>query len=711
MSEKSLLNKEQQEAVDHVDGPLVVLAGAGSGKTYVVVSRIARLIGLGVSPSDILAVTFTNKASNELRSRIEKLDLISPLTVTFHALGVRILRESIHHFGYDNDFSIYDASDSTSVISSIISEITGKKEKKMIKEIKGLISKAKSKLLLPKDTFPNDFGFDNEAQKHLFLDVYRRYQDALKKANAVDFDDLIMLTVFILKNEELRERYSRRWKYILVDEYQDTNQAQYLICKALCSTHQNLFVVGDPDQSIYSWRGAKISNILNFEKDFPGSKVVALQQNYRSTNHILSAANHVIERNDRLYEKRLYSDKGDGERVGVHGFNNGYDEVRFVVKKIKEYHRAGIPLNEIVIFYRTNSQSRMFEDGLIESSIPYQVIGGFSFYQRKEIKDLIAYLRVLASPFDFVSFSRVINLPKRGIGKKTIEKITQASVVKQISIIDVLKELLDNAGSFKLTPKAKEGASSFVRFYDTIKKLIDEKATLAEIISEVYAESNYQAVLLEDKESFQDRLENIDELISKADHFDKKKGGDLKQFIEDVCLDVENEGEEIEDKVSLMTIHNAKGLEFEACFVVGLEEDLFPHIRSKDSFEDVEEERRLFYVGMTRAKKHLHLTHAKRRFLWGSEKICKPSRFLNELPAEHISGLIGAPQRTYDEQTPAVSSEKINEGAFVFHKTFGKGVIDRVYETSYGQTYDVLFVSDNQKRTLVAKYAKLKIMT
>ncbi|MCH9621158.1 MAG: ATP-dependent DNA helicase PcrA [Chlamydiia bacterium] len=704
MSESFLLNKEQQEAVNHIDGPLVVLAGAGSGKTSVVVSRIAHLIGMGISPNEILAVTFTNKAANELRERLRQRDITPPFTATFHALGVRILRESIHHFGYETDFIIFDASDTTSIISGIIADITGKREKKIIKEIKGLISRAKSKLLLPGAHFPSDFGFDTEADKALFLEVYKRYQESLKNANGVDFDDLIMLTVFILQEDEFRKKYSGRWKYILVDEYQDTNQAQYLICKALCSQHQNIFVVGDPDQSIYSWRGAKISNILNFEKDFDGSRVIALQQNYRSTNHILSAANHVIEKNDRLYEKHLFSDKGDGELVGVHGFSNGYDEVRFVVRKIEEYKRKQIPLEEIVIFYRTNSQSRMFEDGLIENGIPYQVIGGFSFYQRKEIKDIIAYLRTIASPFDFVSFSRVINLPKRGIGKKTIEKIIQSSVDKKASIIQILKELLNNEGSFKLTQKARDGVLSFVSFYDEIQKLIESKAQLADVIAEVYAESNYQAVLLEDKESFHDRLENIDELISKADHFDKRKSGDLKQFLEDVCLDVENKGDEYEAKISLMTIHNAKGLEFDACFVVGLEEDLFPHIRSKDSFEDVEEERRLFYVGMTRAKKFLHLTYAKRRFLWGSEKICKPSRFIHELPNEHISG--GLIKPSFEEEV----SGDIKEGAFVYHKAFGKGVIDRIYETSYGQTYDVLFVSDNEKRTLVAKYAKLTLV-
>jgi DNA helicase II / ATP-dependent DNA helicase PcrA len=707
MSEKLLLNKEQQEAVNHVDGPLVVLAGAGSGKTSVVVSRIAHLINLGVAPSDILAVTFTNKAANELRERIQKKDLIAPLTVTFHALGVRILRESIHHFGFTNDFIIFDASDSTSIISSIIADITGKREKKVIREMKNLISTAKSKLLLPDSDISKDLSFDSESEKSLFLEVYKRYQVSLKHANGVDFDDLIMLTVFILQEEEFKQKYAQRWKYILVDEYQDTNHAQYLICKALCSRHQNIFVVGDPDQSIYSWRGAKISNILNFEKDFPGGGVIALQKNYRSTNHILSAANHVIEKNDRLYEKHLFSDKGDGELVGVHGFSNGYDEVRFVVKKIQELRRKNISMEEIVIFYRTNSQSRMFEDGLIENGIPYQVIGGFSFYQRKEIKDVIAYLRTIASPFDFVSFSRVINLPKRGIGKKTIEKIIQCSVDQKISIIEVLKLLLKNEGTFKLTAKAATGVTSFVKFHDTISRLINEEALLSDIISEVYSESNYQSVLLEDKESFQDRLENIDELISKADHFDKKRDGDLKQFLEDVCLDVENKGEEFEEKVSLMTIHNAKGLEFEACFVVGLEEDLFPHIRAKNSFEDVEEERRLFYVGMTRAKKHLHLTFAKRRFLWGSEKICRPSRFIYELPPAHISGQVVQAA----EEDVEHSSGDIKEGAFVFHKAFGKGVIDRIYETSYGQTYDVLFVSDNEKRTLVAKYAKLSLMS
>ncbi len=704
MSERILLNKEQLEAVAHVDGPLVVIAGAGSGKTAVVINRIANLLEKGALPAEILALTFTNKAANELRERLEKKALVAPLTVTFHALGVRILRESIHHFGYGNDFLIFDQSDAESLLGTILFDLTGKKEKKTVKEMKSKISSAKSKLLPPGSNFSKELFFDNEAEKSLFLEVYRTYQERLKGANAVDFDDLIMLAVFILKDNDLKEKYASRWKYILVDEYQDTNHAQYLICKALCSKHQNLFVVGDPDQSIYSWRGAKISNILNFEKDFPGASVIALQQNYRSTTHILSAANHVIENNNRLYEKNLFSDKGAGEKVHVHPFSNGYEEVRFVVQTIKGYLKKGISPSEIVIFYRTNSQSRMFEDGLIENSIHYQIIGGVSFYQRKEIKDILGFLRVLASPFDPVSFTRVINLPKRGLGPKSIEKIITTSRSLETSIIETSRLLIEGNGPFKLTTAALDGLKDFIRFYDEMKSFSLESKSIAALIAEVYASSRYGVVLSEDKDSMRDRLENIDELISKADAYDKQKEGSLQKFLEDVCLDVENtKDESIEKKISLMTIHNAKGLEFSVCFIVGLEEDVFPHIRAKNSFEEIEEERRLFYVGMTRAKEYLHMTLAKRRFLWGTEKILTPSRFLNELPKEHVAG---------KKMDGGEASTDIAEvGAIVVHKSFGKGVVDKIYETSYGLTYDVIFKCDNQKRTLVAKYAKLILFT
>lgn len=706
MQKEAILNKGQLEACEHDEGPMVVLAGAGSGKTKVVVSRIAHLINKGIHPSEILAVTFTNKAAGELRARLEKLNLIPPLTVTFHALGVRILRESIHHFGFGNDFLIFDSSDSESLIKDILFELTGKKEKKVTKKIKSLISTAKSKLLLPGNSF-EDFVFDTQAQKNTFLETYKTYQERLKRSNAVDFDDLIMLTVFILQDKDLKDKYADRWKYLLVDEYQDTNHAQYLICKALCSKHKNLFVVGDPDQSIYSFRGAKISNILNFEKDFPGAKVIPLQQNYRSTTHILSAANHVIDKNNRLYEKNLFSEMGEGEKVSVHPFSNGYEEVRFVVKKMKEFLRKGADPSEVVVFYRTNSQSRMFEDGLIENDIPYQIIGGLSFYQRKEIKDMLAYLRLLSAPTDFVSFNRVINLPKRGLGKKSIEKIVQGCIATELSLIEFCKRLIAGDGAFKLTAKAHEGLKGFIQFYDSMHRLIKEEISLADLIVEVLSNSGYENVLREDKESMQDRIENIDELVSKADSYDKRQGGTLTQFLEDVCLDVDNTNDEgIEKKVSLMTIHNAKGLEFEVCFIVGLEEDVFPHVRAKSSIEDIEEERRLFYVGMTRAKRHLYMTYAKRRFLWGSEKILRESRFIRELPKEHVLGALEVSQVF----SPQAATEDISEGSFVMHRTFGKGIIDKVYETSYGITYDVLFARDNEKRTLIAKYAKLTAM-
>jgi DNA helicase-2/ATP-dependent DNA helicase PcrA len=703
MSEKMLLNKKQLEAIYHIDGPLVVIAGAGSGKTAVVVQRIAHLLENGVFPHEILALTFTNKAASELRERLEKRALTPPLTVTFHALGVRILRESIHHFGYTNNFSIFDQSDSESLIGAVMVELTGKKEKKDVKEMKSNISSAKSKLISPQSHFSKELFFASEGERAFFFQVYALYQERLKGANAVDFDDLISLTVQILQDKELHRIYADRWKYLLVDEYQDTNHAQYLICKALCSKHKNIFVVGDPDQSIYSWRGAKISNILHFEKDFPGAHVIALEQNYRSTSHILSAANYVIQKNDRLYEKNLYSEKGDGEKVYVHPFSNGYEESRFVVQEIKKALKEGVEPQEIVIFYRTNSQSRMFEDSLIEQKIPYHIIGGLSFYQRKEIKDILAFLRMIVAPFDTVSFSRIIHLPKRGLGPKSIEKIISASRESQKSIIDILREALAGKALFKLTTTALEGLKDFLNVMDRIQTIAMESKSIAHLIREVYALSRYSVVLSEEKDSMGDRLENIDELISKADGYDKEHQGSLQSFLEDVCLDGQKTNSEGDQhRISLMTIHNAKGLEFRLCFIVGLEEDVFPHIRAKNRYEEIEEERRLFYVGMTRAKERLYMTFAKRRFLWGTEKILTPSRFLKELPKEHIAG--------NEISIKNEVSIEAQDGSRVSHRTFGKGFIVKVYETSYGVTYDVVFDSDLQTRTLVAKYAKLTVL-
>ena len=701
MADKLKLSKKQEEAATHFEGPLVVLAGAGSGKTSVVVNRIVCLIEKGVPHSDILALTFTNKAAGELRERLENQNIISPLTVTFHSLGVRILRESIHHFGYRSDFQIFDSSDCESLLRQILDDITGSRDKKLVKNMKQYISDAKSHLLLPESKDFSQINFQNNQDETLFCEVYTTYQRRLKSQNAVDFDDLIMMTVFILQEKELQEKYSSRWKFILVDEYQDTNHAQYLICKLLSEKHKNLFVVGDPDQSIYSWRGAKISNILNFEKNFSGARVIPLEENYRSTGHILSAANHLISKNDRLYEKNLYSQRGDGELVGVHSFSNGFEEVRFIVKKIQDYRRKNISAKEIVVFYRTNSQSRMFEDGLIEMGIPYQIIGGLSFYQRKEVKDIIAYLRFLSSPFDGVSFMRIMGLKKTGVGKKTLEKILQESIGDNICIISCLENLLKSKGSFKLAKKAHDVFIPFLENYKFFLEMVKSEVSLSDFISEVFAKFGYRDILLLDKESMHDRMENIDQLIAKADNYDKQKGKGLQNFLEDVCLDVDNtKADQYEDKISLMTIHNAKGLEFDACFIVGIEEDVFPHIRSKKSLENIEEERRLFYVGMTRAKRFLHITSVKRRFLWGVEKIMRPSRFISELPDNDI----------YGKETKASTddSNDVSVGAVVVHPNFGKGVVDNVYETSYGETYDILFSSDNQKRTLVAKYAKLR---
>lgn len=702
------LNPQQKIAAQHIDGAMLVLAGAGSGKTRVVTYRIAHLLSVGVPSSEILALTFTNKAAEEMRTRVKKMADQYVLISTFHSLGARILRESINVLGYQNDFTIYDENDSLQLLKNCLASMGYKDEKGLLKSLRIAISNAKNDLLSPNDL---KTSFQSRTDE-LLKDVFISYQDKLKEYNALDFDDLLYLTVKLFQgSKETLEHYQKRWSFILIDEYQDTNAAQYLMTKLLVEKHSNLFVVGDPDQSIYSWRGANIHNILEFEKDYDNAQVITLEQNYRSTSNILEAANGLIKHNETRYEKRLWSDLGAGEKISVYIAENERQEAQFVIEeliqKTKENH---IPLKECVIFYRTNSQSRTFEDTLLKYRIPYVIYGGLSFYQRREIKDILALLRMVISDSDYLAFARTINLPKRGIGNTTLIKLRSAAEEAQLPILSLIRKLISRETQVvKLTKKVEEGISDYVKVLNRLKNLIIEKKPLEEIVQQAVELSDYERVLREDPETYDDRKSNLEALINKAAEWsEERESPTLVQFLEELSLKSSLDDKPADDSVRLMTLHNGKGLEFTLTFIVGMEEDLFPHINTKDSPEALEEERRLCYVGMTRAKKFLYLTASTYRFMWGISKVMCPSRFLKEIPQHYLTIL--------SEESPIPEEFEDEElgfraGTIVFHKDFGKGVIRKAYNTSLGLTYDVEFQDSHTTRSLVSKYAKFKICT
>jgi len=693
------LNSQQLAAVNHVEGPMLVLAGAGSGKTRVVTYRIGRLIEIGVLPSDILAVTFTNKAADEMRQRIRMHKNAQVLACTFHSLGARILRESIGLIGFRNDFTIYDEEDREKLLKGCLEQLRLSDEKGLLKQMQIEISTAKN----------NNEGPETKSSDPIFGQVYAHYQNKLKECNALDFDDLLYLTVKLLsENESARQEYQNRWLFVLIDEYQDTNRSQHLLAKLLVEKHSNIFAVGDPDQSIYSWRGARYQNILNFERDFPGAKVVTLDQNYRSTNTILQAANHLIEKNSTRYEKKLWSSRGDGEKIGIYMAQNERREAEFIIHKMLEIVRDHqIPYDEIAIFYRTNAQSRTFEDALLSRRIPYIIVGGLSFYQRREIKDILSYLRMLVSNSDLISFLRTINMPRRGLGATTLEKIVEQSALRQISIFSFCEELCESPNLYpevKLGAKQRDGLKSYVSL---IRQLRDQRSSLKlyELITETIEASHYLNYLQEDPETFDDRKENIDELIGKAAEWEEEREmPTLQQFLEELSLRANTEEQQNTPSVHMMTLHNSKGLEFSLVFIGGMEEELFPHLNSLDNPESLEEERRLCYVGITRAKRFLFLTASTYRYMWSGPRLMRPSRFLREIPAKFIKN--ESPVAYEPEGVSSSDPEAFAVGDSVYHKEFGQGVVRKSFHTSFGLTYEVEF-EEGSTRTLVAKYAKL----
>lgn len=636
MAQQHGLNAEQLEAIEHVEGPLLVLAGAGSGKTRVVTQRIVRLTEKGVEPSAILGLTFTNKAAQEMQARVRRLIHSSVMICTFHSLGAHILRESIGRLGYKPHFTIYDEDDCDKVIRHCLTELGLSATQLEPKAIRNLISRAKSRLQEPNQLTVD--GARQPVEQALPL-VYAAYQRKLQEYNAVDFDDLLFLTVKLLREPDLLEHYQKRWRFLLIDEYQDTNASQYEIVRQLVAQHHNLCVVGDPDQSIYSWRGANIQNILDFEKDYQGAKVIRLEQNYRSKSNILEAANALIAENVGRYEKNLWSDLGAGEKLKVYTAETDRDEVRYAVETILRHQTQEIPLNEMVIFYRTNFQSRIFEDALLQRGIPYVIVGGISFYQRKEIKDILAYLRMVQSGQDYVSFERTINVPKRGLGQTSIDRLRAGAEEMGLPIFDFCHRLVaskEPLGTLTLTPKLRAALTQYVEIILELRE-IHEQMTLQKLVEGVIQKTGYGAHLANDAETYEDRWENLRELISIAAEWEEShEGGTLSQFLEELSLKSSlDEMDPDAPRVNLMTLHNGKGLEFTVTFLVGLEEELFPHINARSTDEGLEEERRLCYVGMTRAKEYLYLSSAKQRLLWGSIRRMRQSRFLLEIPSKY----------------------------------------------------------------------------
>ncbi|AXU48663.1 DUF3553 domain-containing protein [Clostridioides difficile] len=650
------LNPAQREAVEKTEGPVLILAGAGSGKTKVLTTRIAYLIeDKGVQAPNILAITFTNKAANEMRERVEQN--IGPETKdmwisTFHSCCVRILRKDINKIGYNRSFVIYDSADQVTLVKDCLKELNLSDKVFEPKAVISAISGAKDKLYTPKQ-FKDINMADNRMVK--IADIYALYQDRLKRNSALDFDDLILKTVELFKaNDEVLAYYRSRFRYIMVDEYQDTSKAQYELIKLLAREHQNICVVGDDDQSIYGWRGADIRNILEFEKDYDNVHVVKLEQNYRSTQVILDAANKVISNNIERKRKKLWSEKKEGELIKIQLTGSEIEEADFIADSIAQIARKeNRPYKDFAVLYRANAQARPVEDALNRSQIPYNIYGGTKFYERKEIKDLLAYLRVIQNPQDDISIKRIINVPRRGIGLRTIEKIEDRANLKQESIYSVLIDIEINSD---ISTKARASISGFVDIIGTLRT-IKEVYPVSKLIEKVLDTTGYMDELVEIRnknekdltgkgEEAQDRIDNLREFISIALEFessndDTYENKDLETFLTSIALTSESNDEEDNDRVSLMTIHTSKGLEFPVVFLTGMEEGLFPISRAIKSMSDsqIEEERRLCYVGITRAKEELYMSLTEKRTLYGKTNVAIASRFMEELPEECIERL------------------------------------------------------------------------
>ena len=702
------LNPAQREAVLATEGPLLVVAGAGSGKTRVLTYRVAHLINAcGVKPNEILAITFTNKAAGEMRERLE--DLLGPVAraiwiLTFHAACGRILRREAPRLGYRSNFTIYDQADQVRLTKACLEELERDPKRFVPRGIHAQISAAKNQLVTPEEYAERVASFYDQT----VAEVYDLYQRRLFASNAVDFDDLLMLTVQVLERfPEARERWQKAFRYVLVDEYQDTNPAQYRLLEILAENHRNICAVGDPDQSIYGFRSADIRNILEFERDFGETRTIALEQNYRSTNTILEAANHVIANNRERKPKNLWSDLGEGEPVRVLEVEDEHAETRFVAAEIALLVEEGYNGSEIAVFYRTNAQSRVLEDVLVRQGIAYQVIGGPRFYERAEVKDVIAYLQVIDNPFDAVSLQRIANRPRRGIGDTTLARLQSYADAHGISLWEAL-EHAEEAGVGAAPLRAVHLLHGLLQSLQAGALELE----VPEVLERVLERSGYlESLRAERTIEAQGRIENLQELVGVAQEYQATSPEpSLSGFLQEISLYSDQDAIRGEQSlVTLMTLHNAKGLEFRAVFMIGMEEGIFPHSRSLEE-QGLEEERRLAYVGMTRAKERLVLTHASARSLWGSRSYNLPSRFLDELPDERIErqrlqpaswSSYGAPAGI----TPRSDAPSLSTGDSVRHETLGEGVVTGV---EAGGVVTVRFAADGSERRLMLDYAPLE---
>ena len=720
------LNKEQQQAVQHTEGPLLILAGAGSGKTKVLTVRIAHLLAQGVNPYEILAITFTNKAAKEMKSRVEGLvgDVANRIWLsTFHSFCAKFLRFELDNFlGYNSNFTIYDTSDSQAVIKAALKALNLDDKYYPVGAMIAAISDAKNKLL-----FASDFRKQaRDFYQQKVADVYEYYERELRKNNALDFDDLLLVAVKLLQsNEAVLDKYSKRFRYVMIDEYQDTNHAQYLLAKLLASHWKNIAVVGDADQSIYAWRGADIQYILDFEKDYPNCTSIKLEQNYRSTKIILDAANAVIENNEGRPKKNLWTDKTEGAKIQHFTAQSEHEEAAFIGDTIAKKHDIhGVPYGDMAILYRTNAQSRVLEEALIKRALPYIMVGGTKFYDRKEIKDVLAYLRVLYNPFDDLSLLRIINVPKRSIGATTVAKLQDYARANGTSLFMTLTQLhlVDS-----IKGKTKEKLEEFGILIFTLVAEMEDR-TVLDILESILDRTGYLAQLEESTDpQDQARAENIGELLSVAKDFqDTNPSGTVEDFLEQVALvnDVDSFEQE-ESKVTLMTLHAAKGLEFPIVFLGGLEEGLFPHSRTLMNPEEIEEERRLAYVGITRAEKELYISNATTRTVFGRTSSYLPSRFIDEIPEELVDGL-RAKRKVPDDikrhvpqhmsvtsrpvTKPIVRNEVIADwkiGDTAIHSKWGNGKVINVAGEGAGMKLTIEFPTQGV-RVVMAKFAPVK---
>lgn len=724
-------NDKQKEAIISTDGPLLILAGAGSGKTTVVVNKIAYILEKALcAPYRILAITFTNKAANELKTRVDAIlgENSDGIWIgTFHSICMKILRKNIVKLGYQQDFLIYDSADQKTLIKRCMKELQMDEKVFPPKNILAEISSAKDNLMEP-DVYLA--AHDGDFRKTQIGECYKIYQKRLFEANALDFDDIITLTVKLFScDSEVLEYYQDKFKYVFVDEYQDTNNAQYILTSMLAAKYKNICVVGDDDQSIYKFRGANINNILDFESDYENAKVIKLEQNYRSTQNILSAANQVIRNNITRKGKELWTSNGDGEKITTYEANNEYEEADFIAKAIEKSVKSGDKnYSDVAILYRTNAQSRVLETTLSGFGIPYRVLAGLRFYDRKEIKDMLAYLRLVYNPSDNISLIRIVNEPSRKIGVTSVEKVAAVAAQNNVSMFEIMK----NADKFSELSKAAVKLIDFTKLIEGIRDSSDMTSP-SEILEALYSKSGYELMLMaENTVENQTRIENIREFIVSAREYEKSTDEPtLSEFLESTALvaDVDNYDEE-QDSVVLMTLHSAKGLEFPVVFMCGMEDGLFPSQRSMYSEEEIEEERRLCYVGITRAKKELYLTYADRRSMYGGSTYSKVSRFLEEIPRSFLNvieqhkqsgvshGATTSQSEMFDklferkksttsiQETPKASFE-FKSGDMVEHRKFGKGMILSVTPSGNDVKLEIVFDEVGTK-SLMGSFAKLK---